>query len=163
MKKKDWKDTAELIGIAAIVASLIFVGLELRQSQEIALSEAYQARASIEVANASAMASIPEYLSGLAKIVDGGSTADLTSAEYIAHQHYLAAMLGIWENDFYQHESGFLPADHWAKSYGNMLCDLAIPMYREMYRSTGWSYRTSFSEIVEEAMAEAENDPKGCR
>jgi hypothetical protein len=35
----DWKDTAELIGITAIVASLIFVGLELRQSQRIAYAE----------------------------------------------------------------------------------------------------------------------------
>ncbi len=32
MKITNWKDNAELIGIAAIVASLIFVGLELRQS-----------------------------------------------------------------------------------------------------------------------------------
>ena len=39
MNKADWKDTAELIGIAAIVASLTFVGLELRQSQRIAYAE----------------------------------------------------------------------------------------------------------------------------
>lgn len=35
------KDIAELIGIAAIVASLIFVGLELRQSQQIALVDSF--------------------------------------------------------------------------------------------------------------------------
>ena len=32
------KDIAELIGLVAIVASLIFVGLQLKQSQEIALA-----------------------------------------------------------------------------------------------------------------------------
>ena len=36
MKSTSWKDIAELIGIAAIVASLIFVGLELQQSRAIA-------------------------------------------------------------------------------------------------------------------------------
>ena len=36
MKTRDWKDAAELIGIAAIVASLIFVGLQMQQAQEIA-------------------------------------------------------------------------------------------------------------------------------
>jgi hypothetical protein len=41
MKNSNWKDTAELIGIAAIVASLIFVGLQLRQDQEIAVSQIY--------------------------------------------------------------------------------------------------------------------------
>jgi len=39
MKPENWKGAAELVGIGAIVASLIFVGLELRQSRVIALSE----------------------------------------------------------------------------------------------------------------------------
>lgn len=38
MKKTGWKDTAELVGIAAIFASLIFVGFQLRQDRQIALA-----------------------------------------------------------------------------------------------------------------------------
>ena len=34
-----------MIGITAIVASLIFVGLQMKQSQEIAVANQYQARA----------------------------------------------------------------------------------------------------------------------
>ena len=37
----DWKGTAELVGLAALVASLIFVGLQMRQDQEIAEAQAY--------------------------------------------------------------------------------------------------------------------------
>ena len=40
MNKPDWKTTAELVGIAAIVASLVFVGVQLRQDRQIALAEA---------------------------------------------------------------------------------------------------------------------------
>jgi hypothetical protein len=36
-----FKDIAELVGIVAIVASLIFVGLQMRQEQKIALAEAF--------------------------------------------------------------------------------------------------------------------------
>ena len=39
MKSKGWKDGAELIGVVAIVASLTFVGLEMRQVQDIPMSE----------------------------------------------------------------------------------------------------------------------------
>lgn len=39
MKSMNWKDTAELVGMAAIVASLIFVGLQMRQTQDIALTD----------------------------------------------------------------------------------------------------------------------------
>lgn len=41
MKKPDWKATAELVGIAAVVASLVFVGIQLRQEQEIAIVDTY--------------------------------------------------------------------------------------------------------------------------
>ena len=41
MATNNWKDTAELIGIAAIVASLVFVGLQMRQEQEIAITETF--------------------------------------------------------------------------------------------------------------------------
>jgi len=41
MKNSDWKDTAELIGIAAIVASLVFVGFQLRQDRHIAQAQVF--------------------------------------------------------------------------------------------------------------------------
>ena len=40
-KQSIWKDAAELIGITAIVASLIFVGLQLRQEQQIAIADTF--------------------------------------------------------------------------------------------------------------------------
>ncbi len=39
MKNTNWRDTAELLGIVAIVGSLIFVGLQMRQAGRIALAE----------------------------------------------------------------------------------------------------------------------------
>ena len=39
MKSVNWKGAAESVGIAAIVASLLFVGLQMRQTQGIALTE----------------------------------------------------------------------------------------------------------------------------
>ena len=41
MKPANWRDIAELIGIAAIVASLLFVGLQMQQEQEIAITETH--------------------------------------------------------------------------------------------------------------------------
>ena len=40
MKYVHWKNAAELLGITAIVASLIFVALQMRQAQELAVAEA---------------------------------------------------------------------------------------------------------------------------
>ena len=35
----NWKDIAEVIGITAIVASLVFVGMQMEQSQELAFAD----------------------------------------------------------------------------------------------------------------------------
>lgn len=37
----DWKNIAELIGIAALIASLLFVGLQLQQDREIATAQLF--------------------------------------------------------------------------------------------------------------------------
>jgi hypothetical protein len=41
MKSDTWKDYFELVGIAAIVVSLVFVGYQVRQSTAVARRHAY--------------------------------------------------------------------------------------------------------------------------
>ena len=49
MKRKYWADLIEVIGFVAIVASLIFVGVELRQSRSIAIGDGNLANAAIQI------------------------------------------------------------------------------------------------------------------
>ena len=49
MKPKSWKDLFDIVGIITIVASLLFVGMELRQSRAIAISEGNLSNAEIQV------------------------------------------------------------------------------------------------------------------
>jgi len=39
MIEQRWKDAFELLGLVAIVASLIFVGMEIRQERDLARSD----------------------------------------------------------------------------------------------------------------------------
>lgn len=161
MKSVNWKDIAEFIGISAIVASLVFVGLELRQTREIAISEAYQMRAAIEVSHASAISNVPGFMSGMAKLVDGQSVDELTTEERIAQQFYITAQLAVWENDHFQYSQGYLSEEHWAKTYKNMLCDLELPLYQR-FATSEWSFRESFSELVRQAIADVKSNPSSC-
>jgi len=49
MNTTNWKDIAELLGIAAIVASLIFVGMQLRQDRQIANSDSLAAEQILDI------------------------------------------------------------------------------------------------------------------
>ena len=60
MSKTGWKDIAELIGIAAIVASLVFVGLELRQTQQVTRLDSSATRAVWNMQSREAINEYPE-------------------------------------------------------------------------------------------------------
>ena len=38
VKKEIFENTIQVVGVAGVIGSLVFVGLELRQSQEIAIA-----------------------------------------------------------------------------------------------------------------------------
>ena len=66
MKSTNWKDFAELVGIAAIVGSLVFVGLQMRQDQAIAVSELLASRSDALIELAALIESNNElWISGL--------------------------------------------------------------------------------------------------
>ncbi len=50
MKLAGWKELIEAVGIIAIVASLLFVGMELRQSRAIAIADGNLANAENQIA-----------------------------------------------------------------------------------------------------------------
>lgn len=79
-KLNDWM---QVIGIFTVVASLIFVGLEMRQAQEISMSQAYQSRAAAVVEWDSAFAANPAALSAQRKAASGAADEITTVASAI--------------------------------------------------------------------------------
>jgi hypothetical protein len=82
-KNTNWKTVAELTGIAAIVASLFFLGFQLKLSRETAVSEI----------NASHYATFVELNNGIADHADvwsrGNAGLDLDQAETVTYRHLL--------------------------------------------------------------------------
>jgi hypothetical protein len=107
MQFSKWKERAELVGLGAIIASLIFVGLQLKQSQEIALANQYQARA--EAAQALTLAHLEVgYVPFVPELRRGAENG--ASAEDINTMHWLWLQM---DNHYYQYQAGFLPQDAW--------------------------------------------------
>lgn len=83
---QQWKEVAEFIGIAAIVASLVFVGIQLKQDREVALSEVTQFSASTY---ADLQIALADHSDALAKANRG---EELAGPELIVVQSLLNAM-----------------------------------------------------------------------
>jgi len=74
-KINDW---LQVVGMFGVIASLIFVGMQMNQTQQIALSSTYQARSDATVEALVAAISSPEYLSASAKVY-ANKSGELTS------------------------------------------------------------------------------------
>jgi hypothetical protein len=108
-KIRDW---LEIVGIFGVIASLIFVGMEMRQSQQIAIATINSQRADTTVQLATAAASNPVFLSAAEKVESGGSDA-LTYTERQALRLMFGANQTRVSDTYWQHVNGFVPEHRW--------------------------------------------------
>ncbi len=141
-KLNDW---IQVVGIFALVASLIFVGLQMKQTHKIALAGQYQARAQVTIDFfATRMESDFVTADHMARIGQ-----DVTPRQI---RHYRNASLIRWaimDNNHFQYQQGFLTEETW-QGYTHFIrrmyarCD-----DRFIYEERKESFRSSFVEFVE--------------
>ena len=155
-KLNDW---LQVVGLFAVVASLIFVGLQMRQDHAIALSGIYQARAQLTADINLASTDPAGFVSANAKIY-ADEIDKITPEELVTLEYNLASSIVLMENNHYQYEAGFLSESHWGRTRRDLYCLFSLPIYRTLL--TGWEFRPEFQEILDEEMERAETNPSDC-
>jgi len=155
-KLNDW---LQVLGLFGVMASLVFLGLQMKQTQEIALAEAYSTRTSITTDFNAAVLGGPQYYSGMAKLYSG-LRDELDAEEYIALEMEGNLQLFIFENLHYQYSMGFLPESHWRKNLADLDCRMSEPFYR--VQATAWTTREDFREVLNESIARGEAAAASC-
>ena len=156
MKKIDINVWVQLIGMLGVLGGLVFVGLEMQQSQRIAVASQQQDRAAITVDVVNAFYEVD---------VDFQSTYFERNFEYdftteeIAYRNMIHKAWFIYENDFYQYTQGLMDERTWqAKLAGIQViynyCDV-----RNLYDSRAPIFSTDFRQIVEAIPDQCETNP----
>ncbi len=148
-----WKDTAEIIGILAIVASLIALVIELRQTQSALSAETYQARA-IDAIGELLIVADSEHLAPILTKTNFGAdfeaVGNLSAGDRLRLQHYLRARMIDWDNEHYQYQSGFMDADFFAATTTRYVREWA-PRWRAIGLTEG---REEFRRYVDTVLGE---------
>lgn len=157
MTKSSWKETAEVIGILAIVVSLIALVMELRQTQSALLAETYQTRA-IDAIGELVDVADSEFIAPLLAATNYGddqdAVANLDSVSRLRLLHYLHARMIDWDNEHYQYQSGFLNEDFFEATTTDSVRTWA-PRWRSIGLVEG---RKGFREYVDRVLSEAPRD-----
>ena len=99
MKKMDFNDVIQLAAMVGIIASLIFVGLQMRQSQRIALAAQAQQRAAMlmDRSNAWLESGLDFQSIHFEQNYDAVISESMTAMRTSAHQSWF-----LYENDYEQ-------------------------------------------------------------
>jgi hypothetical protein len=149
MKSRKLEDWLQIIGLFGVIGSLIFVGLQMKQDRDIALSEIWQARTAAVVEQTSSVASNEIVLSALAKSTSG-RIAEITPVENEAGLWMTFGSMYLWENSHYQYSLGFLPDEHWNRVREGIKIELQNPFLGPLMLDLSKRMRPSFRTIVEE-------------
>ena len=141
-KLNDWM---QVVGIFALVASLIFVGLQMKQAQEIALAGQYQARAQATVDFFTARMESDYVSEDFMKQVG----QEVTQRQIRHRQNNMQIVWTIMDNNHFQHQQGFLTEESWL-AYENFIRQLYMRCAsRGTFESRKDRMRASFVEFVE--------------
>ena len=166
-KVNDW---LQLVGMVAIVASLLFVGLQLKLSQDIAIAAQYQARADAITGNVGDVLQ-----SGPGMRVVGRNTLEniLSSNDIPANLKAYASEQPVEElayrgltayrslkgrdNLYFQYQAGFLTEEAWDALRVEFRRELHNPRVwtRILYEDNPEIWRKSFRMLINELLDES--------
>ena len=119
MNKIELNDWLQILGMFGVIASLIFVGLQMRQSQQIALAGQVQARAemltnrSLALMEGEAEAVFSALSQSTQSLEFQVPISELSDREIFQINNQLAWSVGIMTNTFYQYNAGFLDEEQY--------------------------------------------------
>jgi len=170
--KTSKKDVIEIAGIFAVVASLIFVGMQLQLDRKVALADQYFNRAESAKADRRAVLESDDYMRYLeelwalgepppfwnddweiaARVKDG--SISVRSVEAVIKTHQMS-IIG-YDSVYFQYQQGLLDAELWAGLRSGLKRimaedDLAREVYLRYARST---VRPEIEDILREIDAE---------
>ncbi len=166
MKKLNWGDLAEIVGHVAIVASLIFVGLQLMQSQDIAIATQYQERAAAAVEyNGSQMHNALAIAEKGAEILEFASSGDASPELKSFVDGRSPESIGMWfyenrvfftmiDNFHYQYSNGFMEQESWDAFKQELRKQLVKKSVVAYYKHFALSPRGSFKELCDQILEE---------
>lgn len=141
----------------AIVASLIFVGLELRQTQTALVASTYQSRAFDAIDVRSTLADSEHLLPLLVKTNFGCDLEAVKSLNEVNRsriRQFLFTEMFDLDNEFYQYEQGFLDPDFFENAFKPRLKWAALAWRRMGIREN----RQSFVEFTDKLLLETNGE-----
>ena len=144
MKKVSLDTWIQLLGMLSVLAGLLFVGLEMRQSQRIAIGAQQQTRAQMGMETAFHWSDNDMDSAVFFRAND----SELTKEEI----SYLRTDANVWwyiyESDFEQYELGLMEEEVWQAKLRGIESYYNLCVARDIYQDRSQMFSENFKEVV---------------
>ena len=154
MNKINLDTWIQLLGMLGVIASLIFVGLEMRQSQRIALVSQMQERS--YTASSEAYAFTEANLDWFSSKFSIAPSIELTTEQKAARNSENVSWF-IYEADYFQYSQGLMTEPVWQAKLRAMEVNLKRCEYPEIYQTRSQLVEEEFKRILDSMPSQCED------
>ena len=152
----DLASLGSLLSSVAVLVSLLFVGLQIRQSNRNQRSLMQQGRSARNVDLLSRLTD-PKLSELLLRVLRGEAVTD---PEYLVLYGYIASVYWSYEDSFLQFRSGTLDATSWASDVSTLKRLLKNPAYRAVWHTAREAMATDYQSFLDGIIGEVrQNTP----
>ena len=168
--KTDTRQIVELIGIFGVIASLIFVGMQLMLDRDIAIGEQFHNRAEQRLENLRAGLNSESYISAIVKDIESGiypyywdeEFNKIVEKDFVAARGYTyeeivvlaeLAQLSATQIDSlaFQYEQGLVPEETWQQFATGLSILLAGPINRAVFTKAPFPLTVTMRNAIRNA------------
>jgi hypothetical protein len=149
---------AEVVGVIAIVVSLVYLSVQIKQNTKVARAATRQAIAESTENLGSDLIGNGEIAEIFVKHLSG---KELSAVEKLRLQARCYRDIQHWENIHYQFQEGLVSKDQWAGFRKNLISLLAIDAYREYWEHESFHYSEAFQAEIASLLQEPRTKETG--
>lgn len=151
MKFKEWNEIAELVGIAAIVASLIFVGVQTKQeaaaTRSAAVLQLKDSWVQLNLAQATS-AELADAFTSVRKL--GWKNADERAQGLV--EGFYRTLFHNWSNAYYQYRIGTLEEEQWTPHWREIEAAVGNELIMRVWSDWAYVFDDKFRRLVDDAI-----------
>ena len=150
MKQEEVRTTIELVGIFAVVGSLLLLTWEISQNRKLALAQAYENRSQAASQHFIQLRDSPYFKEMSLMLAADASESEVTKQR---KKTYLRWWMNVNDNIHYQYQNGFLDQEYYDEAFV-----ANVKMAAPKWRAVGIrEYRSSFAAEVDRILAEGDD------
>ena len=150
MKKltlSEWSSIAEIVASIVIVASLLYVGLELNQNTQALQQTSFQSVLQILSEGEMALATDDELLDAVL-LVEQAPT-DASERDWRKFTHFAYPRIGMWEYLYLGHRENAISSVHWLSIEPYFFAVICLPGYQRFWKENQFGFSSEFIDYVE--------------